>query len=117
MLELELVQFRQPFCASEIRWLSTLGKFQFVAECVFEPTFDEIDGEISDINANPLPTELLRRMNRRAATAKRIKDNVAFIAAGFNDAFEQRERLLRRITQTFLGLSANWIYVGDNINN
>jgi hypothetical protein len=39
------------------------------AESVFKPAFDEVDGEVGDIYANPLPAELLRRVNGGAAAA------------------------------------------------
>ena len=71
LLELPLVQFRQRLGAAEIRGLALFLKLNLLAEGVFEPAFDEIDGEVGDINANPLPAELLRRVNGRAATAKR----------------------------------------------
>lgn len=84
MLELPLVQFRETLCAAEIRRLPLLLKLNGFAECVFEPAFNQIDGQISNINANPAPTELLRSMNRCAATAKRIKHDITFLGAGFN---------------------------------
>ena len=73
LLELPLVQFRQGLRALEIGGLAAFLKLDVIAESVFEPAFDEIDGEVSDINANPLPAELLRRVNGGAATAKRIQ--------------------------------------------
>ena len=115
LLELPLVQVRQFLRAAEIRGLAAFLKLNVIAESVFEPAFDEIDGEVSDINANPLPTELLRRVNRRAATAKRIKHDVALVAAGFNDAFQQHLWFLRWITETLSRLRADRIYIGDNI--
>jgi hypothetical protein len=88
LLELPLVQFRQRLGAAEIRGLAAFLKLRVLAEGVFEPTLDEIDREVGDINANPLPAEFLRRVNGGAAAAKRIKHDVAFVAAGFDNAFE-----------------------------
>ena len=48
LLELPLVQFRQRLRAAEIRGLAFFLKFSFIAESVFEPAFDKIDGEVSD---------------------------------------------------------------------
>jgi hypothetical protein len=53
LLELPLVQFRQRLRAAEIRGLSFFLKLRVIAESVFEPAFDEVDGEVGDINANP----------------------------------------------------------------
>ncbi len=46
------------------------GEPRIPAGNVFEAAFDEIDGEVSDINADPLATEFLRHANSRAATAE-----------------------------------------------
>ncbi len=58
-----------------------------------------------DVDPDPLALQLLRRMHRRPATAERIEDHVAFVAAGRDDAFKQRDRLLRRIAETLLVLA------------
>ncbi|MBI3849555.1 MAG: hypothetical protein HY298_04590 [Verrucomicrobia bacterium] len=54
MLELELVQFRQPLRAGEIRGLALFLKLQFLAKGIFQTALDKVDGEISDINADRL---------------------------------------------------------------
>src|SRR5436190_17844825 len=41
----------------------------------------------------------LRCDQRRSATAKSIEHNVVFVAACFDDSFQQHERLLRRVSQ------------------
>src|SRR5208283_2758934 len=76
MLELEFVQLRQPFGAAQISGLSALFKLDFFAEGIFETAFDEVDGEIGDINADPLAAELLRGMNRCAAAAEWVENDV-----------------------------------------
>lgn len=55
---------------------------------VFQALGHDAAGGGGNINANPLPFQFLRRDQRRAATAEGIKDNVVFVAAGFDDAFE-----------------------------
>jgi hypothetical protein len=55
-----------------------------------------------NINADPLPLELLRRYQRRAATAEGVQHDVVLVAARLDDAFEERQRLLRRIAKGFL---------------
>ena len=89
LLELPLVQFRQRLGAAKIGGLAAFLKLNIIAESVFEAAFDEVDGKVGDINANPLPSEFLRRVNGGAATAKWIKHDVALVAADRNDAFQQ----------------------------
>ncbi len=115
MLELELVQFRQALCALEIRRLTLLLKLQFLAERIAQPALDEIDGEIGDINADPLATQLLRRVNRRAATAKRVEHNIAGIGAGFDDAFEKGLWLLGRVAEKLFPQALNWPQICPHI--
>src|ERR1035437_2407511 len=99
MLELELVHFRQALCALEICGLTLFLKLQLFAERIFQTSLNEIDGEIRDINADPVPTQLLRPVNRRAATAERVEHKPAGIGAGFNNAFKKSLRLLRGIAE------------------
>ena len=69
-----------------VPWTSNL---QAGLEGVLEPFFDERNGEVRDVDADPLAVELLRGVNGRAATAERVEHHVAFVAAGGNDAFQQ----------------------------
>jgi hypothetical protein len=46
LLELPLVQLRQSLGAAEIRGLPFFFKLSVIAEGVFEPAFDEVDGEV-----------------------------------------------------------------------
>ena len=48
MLELELVQHREPLRAGEIRGLAFFLKLQFFAERIAQAALDEIDGETGD---------------------------------------------------------------------
>ena len=102
MLELELVLFRQPLCAAKVGRVAQFLKLQILAERIAQPALDQIDGEIGDINADPLPPGLLCRVYRRAATAERVEHHVAFVAARGNDAFQQSQWLLRRIAEGFV---------------
>jgi hypothetical protein len=43
---------------------------------------------VSHVDADPLPSELLRGMDRRTAAAERIEHHVAFVGRGGDDAFE-----------------------------
>ena len=46
---------------------------------LFEAPLDQSDREMGDVDADPLALELLRRVNGRAAAAKRIEDDIAFV--------------------------------------
>jgi hypothetical protein len=70
VLELELVQYCEPLRAGEIRGLAFFLKLQFFAERIAEAALDEIDGEVRDIDGDPLATGLLRCVSCCAATAK-----------------------------------------------
>jgi hypothetical protein len=101
MLELELVQHREPLRAGEIRGLAFFLKLQFLAEGIEEAALDEIDGEVRDIYGDPLATGLLRRVSRCAAAAKGIKDDIAGVAAGGDDALKESKWFLRIVTESF----------------
>ena len=74
-------------------------KFTTRLERVFEPFLDERNGEVRDVYADPFAFEFLRGVNGCAAAAEWIKNHVTFIAAGFDDALQKRERLLRGIAE------------------
>ena len=44
-------------------------------EGVLEPFFDERNGEVRDVYADPLAVELLRGVNGHVATAERVERN------------------------------------------
>ena len=77
MLELEFVVLGQLTRAAEIGGLSLFFELDFFAEGIAQPALDQIDREIGDIDADPLPAEFLRRVNGGAASAKRIEHHVA----------------------------------------
>ena len=62
------------------------------------------DGEMRDVYADPLAARLVRGDDGRATAAKWIERHVARIAAGGDDAFEQCNRFLRGIAESFLSL-------------
>jgi endonuclease/exonuclease/phosphatase family metal-dependent hydrolase len=72
-------------------------------ESFFQTRFDQSDREARDVDSDPLPLMLLRRMHRRPATAERIEDHglVAFVRAHLDDSLKERQRLLCRITEAF----------------
>jgi hypothetical protein len=63
-------------------------------EGVAQPLLDQADGEVGDVDPDPPPPELLRRMHRVAAAAEGVEHEVAGIAGGGDDALEQGDGLL-----------------------
>src|SRR6266481_5415353 len=104
MLELELVVFGQLLCAGEVGWLTFLFKLNFFAERIAQPTLDQIDREISDINPDPLTAKFLRGVNSRAASAKQIEHDIAGIRGGGDNPLHECERLLCGVPETLLSL-------------
>src|SRR5207248_10498511 len=104
MLELKFVELSKSLRAFEIGWLTFFFELDLLAERIFQSTLDQIDCEISDVDSDPLPIELLCGVNRCAAPAKRIKHDIAGIARSADDALEKRLWFLRRVTQSFLCL-------------
>ena len=70
-------------------------------ESIVEPRFDQPDGQMSDVDADPLPIHLLRRVNGGAAAAKLVEDNVAFVGGGGEDAFHECDRFLGGVAKAF----------------
>ena len=78
---------------------------------------------MGDVDPDPLPPELLRRVDRRAAAAEGIQDDVAGVGGGRDDAFEEGEGLLGGVAEAFLGLRVeggisvqtilNWLHLLD----
>ena len=75
--------------------------FDFVAVGVAETILDERGGQLRDVYANPFAAKLLGVINCRSAAAEWVENNIAGIAANFDDAFEERDRLLCWIAETF----------------
>jgi hypothetical protein len=59
------------------------------AEGIGEASLDKADGEMGDVDADPAAVELLGDLNGGAAAAEGIEDEVAFVGAGADDAFER----------------------------
>ena len=62
---------------------------------------NEIDW-YSDVHSDPFALEPLSHGNGRPTTAVGVENNVAFVAARRDNAFQQGFRLLRRIAEPFL---------------
>jgi hypothetical protein len=84
-------------------------------EVVTQARLDKIYGQVCDVDAHPRTVQLLCDSEGSAASAERVKHNVAFIGTGFDDAFEQCFRLLRGIAKAFSSSCNNWSQVRPNI--
>ena len=63
--------------------------------------------ELAEIGGDPFAPELFGHGGGRAAAAEKVGHEIAFVAAGFDDAFEQGFGLLRGIAQSLRGLIVN----------
>ena len=66
-----------------------VGFADVVAEGVVEAGFDEADGEVGDVDADPAAVEALGDLDGGAAAAEGVEDDVAFVGTGFENAFEE----------------------------
>src|SRR5580704_3482285 len=71
---------------------------------VFQTPLNQVNGEMSDIDADPATVQLLRGVDGGAAAAERIENQIAFVGGGGNDAFKQREGLLGRVAEVLMSL-------------
>src|SRR5439155_26785750 len=56
MLKLELVELSKALGAPEIGWLTFLFELNLFAERIFQAALDQVDGEIRDVDPDPLST-------------------------------------------------------------
>ena len=84
---------------------------------VLQPSLDQRNREMRDVDADPCPPQFLRRMNRRPTPAKRIEHEIAFIRRYLNDAFKERKRLLGRIAEAFSSGISHSIDIGPHRPN
>ena len=54
-----------------------------------------------NVDADPAPPKPLRNGDRRPAPAERIENDIALVAAGLDDALQQRLRLLGGVAEAF----------------
>jgi hypothetical protein len=75
-----------------------------------QPLAGRVNGELAEIGGDPLATELLGDGGGGARADEEVGDEVAFVAAGIDDSFQQRLGLLCRIAETFV---CHWIDMED----
>ena len=102
MLELEFIVLGQLLCAGEIGRLTFLFKLDFFTERIFQSALDEIDRKIGDVDADPLAPKFLRRVNGRAASAKRIEHYISGICGGGDYPLHESQRLLCGVPKTLI---------------
>ena len=59
------------------------------------------------VNADPAAAELVGGVDGRAAAAEGVKDDVAGVGGGVDDALQERQRLLSGVAKTLLGLGVD----------
>src|SRR5690349_2554503 len=82
---------------------------------VSQPLADQIDGQICNVNADPLPAKFLGSINGGAAPAERVQNNVTFTTRGRDDALQQSKRLLSRISKSFARTGVNGVNICPDI--
>jgi hypothetical protein len=71
-------------------------------EGIAQALLDQRDGEMRDVDADPLALELLGGVNGGAAAAERVEHHVAFVRGDREDALEEREGLFCRIPEALV---------------
>ena len=114
-LELVLVPRRQITRGTDILRHTNGLKFDGrITKGIAQPPLDQRYCQMRHINADPLAAQFLRRMNRGAAATKGVKDHIARIGRGGNDALQQGNGFLRGIAKAFLGLGIQWSDISPN---
>ena len=88
------------FVTAEVVNVESTIRLAFVVQ--FALQFDEalaagVDGEPAEVRHDPATPQPLRHRARRAAAAEKIGNEVAFVAAGLDDAFEKCFGFLSRV--------------------
>lgn len=84
-----------------------------VGEGVLHAFFDEGDGEVGDVDADPVAVEFLGGVDGGAAAAEGVEDEIAGVGGGEEDAYEEGEGFLGGVAEAFGGLGIYW----ENISN
>ena len=66
--------------------------------------FDQADGKMGDVDADPTTPKFLGGMDGGAAAAERVKHHIAGVGRGVEDAFKERDGLLGGVAEAFFGL-------------
>jgi hypothetical protein len=102
-LELVFVLESKRAGAAEVFWHAGDTELES-GKGVFQTPLDEMNGEMGDVDADLAAGEFLRGMDGRAAAAKGIENEIAFVGGCGDNAFEQGAGFLGRIAEAFLRL-------------
>src|SRR5690348_13840395 len=75
----------------------------------------ELDRQDGNIASYPFPSEQMGSIDRGAAAAERIKDDIASITACRDDALKERDGLLGRIAEAFCGHRIDWRHIVPDV--
>ncbi len=73
---------------------------------------DEGDGEMRNVDADPAAVQALGHVQGGAAAAEGVQHQVAFVAAGSDDALQQGFGLLGGVAEAFFGLGIDGRNIG-----
>ncbi len=76
-----------------------------------------MDAELAEIAGDPLAPELFGHGGGGARAAEEIGDEVAFVGAEFDDAFEESCRLLGCVASVFPSHWINEVYISPHVIN
>ena len=119
VLELVFVALGEVFGGFEVFGLADdlVGGGDSLSECVGEPHFDQVDREVGNVDADPVPVEFLGGGDGRSAATEGVENSVAFPAGCGEDAFKKSLWFLRRISQTLFGALVDAVDVGPDITH
>ena len=69
-----------------------------------EAVLHQGDGQVGNVDAEPVASQLLRRRHRRAAAAEGVEHHVALVGGCGDDALQQGLGFLGGVAETFFGL-------------
>src|SRR5207247_7390441 len=73
-----------------------------------EPLARGVDAELAEVGGDPFAPELFGHGGGRAAAAEKVRHQIAFVAAGSEDAVKKGFGLLRWVSNALLSLRVDW---------
>ena len=74
------------------------------AVAILQAVLHEGDAEVGDVDAEPAAAEAVGGVDGGAAAAEGVEHDVAGVAAGADDAFEEGERFLGGVAEALVGV-------------
>ena len=107
-LKLKTVDLRQRLRAADVtRCAKFLEGPQVRGERMPQSPAHERDSHVGNVNPDPLPPQPLGCYQRRSTPTEWIENNVALVAARFDDAFQKCLWLLSGVIEPFVRLRIN----------